>query len=121
MSKAEKQKRLSLIKKTLLPDLVLELEAIKQKTSGLKNRINQYEQEAVNLTLELTPPTPVIPKVSDHALVRYLERHHKFDLDMFRNEILTADRIAAIQAGCTEIKANGLRFKVQDNVVVTVL
>lgn len=60
-------------------------------------------------------------RVSDHALVRYMQRVKRFDMDAVREEILTPDRIIAIENGCTSIKIDGVSFKVMDGVVVTVL
>lgn len=121
MNKTSKEVRLRELKKQIVPDLQLKLGALQKQMSQLQRDIHKYETEAVDLTIELTPKTPTDPKVSDHALIRYLERHHKFDLDKFRNEILTSTCIDAIRSGCKTVKCNGLSFRVENNVIVTVI
>jgi len=43
------------------------------------------------------------PNVSDHALLRWLERYLEMDLEAVRASILTPDRRAAIEAGASAI------------------
>jgi hypothetical protein len=66
-----------------------------------------------------TPPTE--PGVSDHAVVRYMERVLGLDVDAIRREILTPERAQAIKFGAHVIKAEGYVLRVEKNVVVTVL
>lgn len=61
------------------------------------------------------------PQLSDHALVRYMERKHGLNLDRFREEIMTESTIGAIRAGCKAVSVDGVRFVVKDGVIVTVL
>lgn len=61
------------------------------------------------------------PTLSDHALVRYLERAKGFDLNVFREEVLTKENISAINAGAQTIKVNGVKFKVSGKVIVTTI
>lgn len=61
------------------------------------------------------------PAVSDHALIRYLERVHGIDMDACRDAILTPDAVSAIKAGAHTIKVNGIKFAVRNGVVTTVL
>ena len=72
------------------------------KASQLKNTIAQL--------------TPVKFTVSDHALVRYLERAKGVNLEQYRLEIASAVReFAEVGGGDGEI--NG--FRIRDNTVVT--
>ncbi|PZO05441.1 MAG: hypothetical protein DCF29_08035 [Alphaproteobacteria bacterium] len=43
------------------------------------------------------------PYVSDHALLRWMERYLEMDLEAIRASILTDDRRAAIEAGASAI------------------
>ena len=128
MNKTQKRERLKKLKAEIIPEFGREIGRITREVSQkqkelaeLQRVLDKHEQEAVDITISLTPKTPAVPQVSDHALVRYLERHHGFDLDKFRAEILTEERKQAISQGATKIKANGLQFKVENNVVVTVI
>lgn len=61
--------------------------------------------------------------VSDHALVRYLERVRGFDFDPIRAEILSDGRRVAVQAmgqGRLPIGSDGLDLVVASGRVVTV-
>lgn len=122
----QKRERLKELKSKIIPDFDLEIAACKKRVQfeqksqqELQKALNAHMDEAAKLTIELTPKPSVVPKVSDHALVRYLERKHGFDLDKFRDEILTEERIKSIQAGASTIKCDGIKFKIADNVVVT--
>lgn len=61
------------------------------------------------------------PHVSDHAVLRYLERHYNFDVEGIRKEILTPERIASIKAGATSISVNNIKFIIDNNTVITAL
>lgn len=59
--------------------------------------------------------------VSDHALLRYLERVKGLDLDAIRDEITTPEVCAAVAAGARSYKANSYTLVLGWNVVKTVL
>ncbi|XVJ69926.1 MAG: hypothetical protein HEQ39_09895 [Rhizobacter sp.] len=61
-------------------------------------------------------------RVSDHALLRYIERAMGVDLDKFRAAILTEQNRKAIEfAGDCTIKSGGVEFLVKNRTVVTVI
>lgn len=66
------------------------------------------------------PKQSTAPGVSAHALLRYIERILDVDVDLLRQTILSPENRAAIEAGATRIKANGITLVVKDKVVVTV-
>lgn len=60
------------------------------------------------------------PIVSEHALLRYLERVKGIDLQEISREILTPQRVLAIKAlGTLRINMEGVSFVVRNGVVVT--
>lgn len=60
--------------------------------------------------------------VSDHAIVRYMERVYGIDMDAIRAEIATPVVQIAEGFGCgTIIGKHGARILVRDGVVTTVL
>ena len=61
------------------------------------------------------------PQVSDHAVLRYLERKYNLDTDAIRKEILTPQALAAIKRGATSFSEDNIKFLVQDGVVLTSL
>jgi hypothetical protein len=57
--------------------------------------------------------------VTDHAVLRYLERHHGFNMELIRDHI--AGICAAPAAfGAVCVRAEGVRFEIANGNVVTV-
>ena len=59
------------------------------------------------------------PKVSDHAVLRYLQRKYNLDIEGLRKEILSDAVIGAINAGANAISVNNIRFTVKNKVITT--
>lgn len=57
--------------------------------------------------------------VSDHALLRYLERFCGIDVEEMR-QAMTDILTPAADAKATSVSANGMTFKIRENTVVTV-
>lgn len=71
-------------------------------------------------------PRRDVVRVSDHALLRFLERAGGYDVEGFRTTIETSLKraiTAANDIGSTDliILADGLTYVVKNNVVVTIL
>ena len=58
--------------------------------------------------------------VSDHAVLRYLERVCAIDTDAIRQRIHRDVRQAAAN-GASGVTVNGIRYRLRDGVVVTVI
>lgn len=62
------------------------------------------------------------PTITDHAVLRYLERVHNVDVEAIRKEMLCPGISTAIEFGCDTVKlGNGARLKIRDSMVTTVL
>ena len=85
--------------------------------------LNQCRQRIAKLSAQLAAQEQNKEvKVSDHALLRYIERVMGADLDKFRAEILTEQNRKAIEfAGDCTIKSGGVEFVVKNRTVVTVI
>ena len=59
------------------------------------------------------------PRVSDHAVIRYLERHHGFCFEAVRSALLTPAVIAAIDAGAESVRRGGGVLKIKGRCVTT--
>lgn len=58
--------------------------------------------------------------ISDHALIRWLERVHDIDMEFFRDRI--RDEIApAIAMGASSVKMGGMKFAIANGVLTTVM
>ncbi len=69
----------------------------------------------------MTDRTTVDIRLSDHALIRYLERVWGIDMDTVREEILTPPVVDAIRAGASSVRVNGAMLIVENKCVVTAL
>jgi len=60
--------------------------------------------------------------ISDHAVLRYLERVRGIDIEAVRAEMMSPAIDTAVQFGCDTVKlGNGARLKLVGDVVQTVL
>ncbi len=65
---------------------------------------------------------PVEPIVTDHALIRYIERVQGIDLTYVRTALSSPAIQYAIRMGCTSVKLGcGARVKLRGNTITTVL
>lgn len=77
--------------------------------------------KAIRQALEKRMRIPAAPRVSDHALLRFIERVMGIDVDAIRDRILSDNIVSAIKAGATAVTVDSVRMVVKDNVVVTVI
>lgn len=64
------------------------------------------------------------PSVSEHALLRYIERKYGIDMAVLRKEVLSEEHALVIKAACPNCRlpiGDGLYIVVKDCVVVTVV
>ena len=97
-----------------------------QKVAAAKDRMQQAQSEYETLRLEEAGLREALEaaqtpsRISDHAVLRYLERVYGFDLEATRNEIAEKSE-AAIAMGASAVTVNGVKFKIRNNVVTTVV
>jgi hypothetical protein len=105
------------------------LTAIEAERTGLVERARplqqriaalECERDEINRKLAALNNTSAI-RVSDHAIIRFLERKHGFDFEALRREILTPSRVLAIKSGAKAIDHDGVSFKVADGTITTVI
>ena len=65
-------------------------------------------------------PSPE-PRISDHAMLRYVERVMGIDVEAIRTEILTDHVKSALRTGATGVTVNGVKMVAKDGCIVTVL
>lgn len=65
------------------------------------------------------PDAKVTPRISDHAVIRYLERHFEFDFNSIRNDLLTKTILIAMKMGAKAVKVDGGKFIIRDQTVTT--
>lgn len=103
--------------------LIQELEKLKRKSSTVnrkiidkKRAIERVERQIANITLK-----KVI--ISEHAILRYLERVQGIDIEGIKGMILSNTRIenAIITCGTGTYPIQGGRIKVVNNIITTVI
>lgn len=106
-------------------ELERELHDINKSIPGLKQSVAVSQSNLSKAQNRLTELTAMLntdasgPTVSDHAVLRYLERKLDLDIKGIRDEILTPLAIGAIRAGATSIKSGGMEFRVRNKTITT--
>jgi hypothetical protein len=65
-------------------------------------------------------PSPE-PRISDHALMRYIERVYGLDIEAIRTEVMSDSIVAALKTGASAVTVKGVKMLVKDGVIVTVV
>lgn len=102
----------------------IEKDDFQKRIKALENRrmIHRDQLKRYNNELDRRKSMEtLIPSVSDHALLRYLERVYGFDVEKIRKEILTPNVVTALKAGASTVKQDGINLVLKGNSVVTVL
>ena len=110
-----------------------ELEALITRLESQKERLSQCvaemksergrvadELSRANTALARRQTAPQAPKVSAHALLRFIERVLEIGVALIEQTILSPANLAAIEAGATRITVDGIGLVIKDKVVVTV-
>lgn len=87
-----------------------------QIAADLRARLGEVRSE---LARRLRPAAE--PKISDHAMLRYVERVMGIDVDALRAEIMSDSVKAALRSGASGVTVNGVKMVAKDGVIVTVL
>lgn len=100
------------------------------KESKWKNALHNLDEQARDLrhNLQLVgeeiarrQKAPINPRVSEHAVLRYLERAKGVDTEAIRAEILTPMVVSAMKAGAATVSVDGVKFVIDGDCLVTVL
>ena len=92
-----------------LLNLRVKLTNLQKEISRMENTINQKKEMLKK------------PNVSDHALLRFIERKLEIDIDVVRRGLLTDDVVSAMRLGCKSFKKDGMEIKIQGCTVTTIL
>lgn len=61
------------------------------------------------------------PSVSDHALLRYIERINGFDIEGLRARIMTPGLLSALRSGAARYTEHDTTYLLRDNTVITIV
>jgi len=95
-----------------------EAKPVRQKLADIDRQIGRARQELSDIEAQ-TKKLDVKPAVTDHAVVRYLERLYGFDFENIRNEILSDKMLGAMNFGASGLKVDGGRFVLDGKKVIT--
>lgn len=108
-------------------ELKEELDVLKNKKAQLDKGWLPLRAEAREIDAKIKELESAIkniklaPRISDHAMLRYLQRKYKVDFNELRNEILTESVISAINLGASAITVDGFKLMIHDKCVTTIL
>lgn len=95
-----------------------ELEPLIQEVSRLQSIIAKNENKIEKMKELIAHPKDDY-KVSDHAVVRFLERKYGFTFDSVREEMLSPTVKLAMEMGCNSVKVDGGNIKIKDKTITT--
>jgi predicted nucleic acid-binding Zn-ribbon protein len=106
-------------------DLDSRIEALLADAKPIRDQIANIDRSLSKLRTERTEKVAKLaemkekPRVSDHAVIRYLEREYGFTFEDIREKLLTPFVLAAMDAGAEAVQLNGGTLKLKGRTVVT--
>ena len=94
------------------------LGALREEMSALQSTESKLNSEIDKIHNELAKGKEA-PRVSDHAVIRYLERERGFDFEEVRKSLLTPTVLAAMDMNAQGVKIQGGTLKLSGKTVTT--
>lgn len=111
-----------------LANVTTEIAAIKADMSARLSGFNAEEQrlrttigQVTNEIARREALDAIVPTITDHALLRYMERVHGIDTAAMKAELLSEALIGAIKAGATAMHTDEGTFVINGSSVTTFL
>ena len=92
---------------------------LRKQISALDSDISKAE-ERLRKSQEILATFKAEPKITDHAVIRYLERVHNFSFEEIKSDLLSENVVFAIKSGAKAVKKDGYNLVIKGNSVVTV-
>lgn len=108
--------------KTII-ELQTESERLERSIGEAETLIADFRSRLGEIRAELAKrlkPAPE-PRMSDHALLRYIERILEIDVEALRQEVMSDSVKSALRMGASGVTVNGVKMVAKDGVIVTVL
>lgn len=98
------------------------LELLEAELQLLNEDISTKQNKASILSKKIEELRPKQPTVSDHAIVRYMERELDLDIQALKNTILTDELIAQMKTlgGNGKFKSGKLTIVIQNYLIKTI-
>lgn len=111
-----------------LANVTSEIAGIKAEMSAKLSGFNTEEQRLRTTIGQVTSELArrealdaVVPTITDHALLRYMERVHGIDIAALKADLLNGPLVNAIRAGATAMKTPDGTFVINGSSVTTFL
>lgn len=111
-SKSELTEEIRLLK-TEQKKVALNIKSVKGQYNRISEKIDEKERAIKMMKME--------PHISDHAVLRYIQRKMGFDLDAIRAEIMTPTVYYAIKAGACKVTIEGYSYMVSKEGCITTI
>lgn len=98
-------------------EMAVRLQGIQTDAQKMRTRLGQIDTEISRREAA----DKLVPTVSDHALLRYIERAHGIDIEALRAKVLTPSVVTAIKAGASAVKSSVGTMVIKGTTVVTFL
>lgn len=108
-----------------IADLDRRIDALKADKKPLTDQIGNIDRTISKLNAERATYTDRLqemaqkPRVSDHAVIRYLERKYGFTFEDIRAEMLTPVVLRAMEVGADGVQLNGGTLKISGKTITT--
>lgn len=96
-------------------EMAQRLSSIQADAQRLRTTIGQIDGELARRETR----DAVVPTISDHALLRYIERVHGIDVEAMKAELLTDSLSLAIKAGAVSVRLAEGSWVIKGSTVVT--
>ncbi|HEB41819.1 MAG TPA: hypothetical protein ENI08_02240 [Candidatus Dependentiae bacterium] len=97
-----------------LNSILTDKQQLESREKGIRVKLNELDKKVEFANKE--------PSLSEHAILRYLERVEGIDIEKLRSEIMTTKVIEMIKMlGTGTIPSGKYKLRVIDNVVVTII
>lgn len=100
------------------------LKSLKQEHSSLSSEISKKEKLLNSINQEIAELSTNQIIISEHAILRYLERVLGVDIELVKKEILTSDlekKIEVLGNGTYPIQDGLFKAKVRNGTIITIL
>lgn len=104
-----------------LAEINVELNDLRQRRIDLEKSENRLLSQARSLQSDIKKLTKRHVQVSEHAIVRYMERVHKLELNSLRDEIVGSDHRKLVLPSGQFAVGNTHKIRVKDGIVTTVI
>lgn len=98
-------------------EMAARLGSVEGEAQRIRSRLGQIETELRRREVH----DAMVPTISDHAMLRYIERIRGIDVEAMKASLLTETVVLAIKSGATAVKSPAGTMVIKGSTVVTFL